>query len=144
MGADVHDIADARLRADGQRYTEGRRSLVAALQASDHPLSIPELLVLEPELAQSSAYRNLAVLERSGVVHRIITADDHGRYELAEDLTEHHHHLICGRCGSVRDFVVPAAVERRLDEVAAAAAAEAGFAVEHHRFDLIGRCEQCR
>src|SRR4051812_29663211 len=96
---DLHAIASARLRADGQRYSTGRRALIDALHASDRPLSIPELLGSTPDLAQSSAYRNLAVLERAGVVRRIVTHDEFARYELAEDLTEHHHHLICGRCG---------------------------------------------
>ena len=39
-------------------------------------------------LAQSSAYRNLVVLEQAGAVNRIVTADDFARFELAQDLTE--------------------------------------------------------
>ena len=68
-----------------------------------------------PGLAQSSAYRNLAVLERAGVVHRIVTSDEFARYELAEDLTHHHHHLICSTCGGVTDFEVSDAVEHELE-----------------------------
>ena len=38
------------------------------------------------------------------MVHRIVTADEHARYELDEALTErHHHHLVCSRCGVVLD-----------------------------------------
>ena len=33
-------------------------------------------------------YRNLSVLERAGVVQRIVTTDEWARYELAEDLTD--------------------------------------------------------
>src|SRR5205814_2363608 len=81
-------------------YTRNRRTLVEALDESDRPVSIPELLGERRDLAQSSAYRNLAVLERAGVVRRIVTSDEFARYELAEDLTEHHHHLICSVCGA--------------------------------------------
>ena len=49
-------------------------------------------------------YRNLVVLEQAGVVRRVTSTDDFARYELAEDLTEHHHHLICSSCGTVDDF----------------------------------------
>src|SRR6476646_4825571 len=101
MTADVHATATTRLRADGQRYTPRRRALVELLAATDQPLTIPQLLEHRRDLAHSSAYRNLAVLERAGVVHRIVTTDEFARYELAEDLTEHHHHLICSRCGTV-------------------------------------------
>lgn len=144
MALDVHATATARLRADGQRYTTGRRDLVAALAASDRPLTIPQLLEVGEGLAQSSVYRNLAVLERAAVVHRIVTGDDFARYELAEDLTEHHHHhLICARCGDVADFTLPASLEAELDEAAEAVAGRTGFAVDRHQLDLVGTCPAC-
>ena len=141
---DLHEVATVRLGGAEQRYTRVRRAIVDLLAAADAPLSLPQLLERDRSLAQSSAYRNLVVLERAGVVHRIVTADDFARYELAEDLTGHHHHLMCTGCGEVRDFTVPAAVEVDLARALAAAAAEHGFSVEHHRLDLVGRCASCR
>ena len=142
---DLHTTAAQRLRADGQRYTTGRRALVDALTASERPVTIPQLLEQGDGLAQSSVYRNLAVLERAAVVHRIVTADDFARYELAEDLTEHHHHhLICGRCGDVADFTLPGALEAELDAAAAKVARKTGFEVDRHQLDLVGTCPACR
>jgi len=112
--ADLHATAAVRLRRTGERYTAGRRALVEALAAADRPPSIPDLLGTTPGLAQSSAYRNLAVLERAGVVRRIVTTDEFARFELAEDLTEHHHHLICSTCGGVEDFTAPPDLEKSL------------------------------
>jgi Fe2+ or Zn2+ uptake regulation protein len=142
-GADLHTVVAARLDAADQRYTANRRSLVDVLEAAEAPLTIPDLLSRRRDLAQSSAYRNLAVLEETGVVHRIVTSDEFARYELAEDLTGHHHHLICSACGDVADFTVSAKVERTLDKALLAVAADAGFAVEHHRLDLVGTCARC-
>ena len=68
MTLDLHASGAQRLRQDGQRYTTQRRALVDLLVAVDQPLTIPQLLERQPGLAQSSAYRNLAVLERAGVV----------------------------------------------------------------------------
>jgi Fe2+ or Zn2+ uptake regulation protein len=141
---DIHATAHARLRSDGQRYTTGRRALIDALESSDRPLSIPELLGATPDLAQSSAYRNLAVLERAGVVRRIVTHDEFARYELAEDLTEHHHHLICSRCGKVDDFTVSAKLEDELDRSLRRVASKHGFDGVSHRLDLVGTCARCR
>jgi Fur family transcriptional regulator, ferric uptake regulator len=141
---DVHEVVAARLRGLDQRYTRGRRTVVDVLATADAPLSIPQLLGREASLAQSSAYRNLAVLEEAGVVHRIVTADEFARYELAEDLTEHHHHLICSGCGDVRDFTVPEALESEIDRALGSIAARHGFAVDHHRLDLVGACARCR
>jgi Fe2+ or Zn2+ uptake regulation protein len=140
---DLHAVAADRLRRDQQRYTPNRRALVERLAGADRPRTIPELLV-DGDLAQSSAYRNLAVLERAGVVHRIVTTDEFARYELAEDLTGHHHHLICGACGGVEDFVVPTRVERSIERALAEAVAGTGFEAEHHRLDLLGTCRRCR
>lgn len=141
---ELHGAAAARLREDGQRYTTSRRSLVEALEEAGRPLTLPEILDLCSNLPQSSGYRNLAVLERAGVVHRIVTSDEFSRFELAEELTDdHHHHLICSHCGSVDDFVVPPSLERRLQQELDAVAGRTGFTAEHHRFDVIGRCADC-
>ncbi len=78
MSDDVHTIASRRLARDGQRYTQSRRVLVEVLAAADHPLSIPGILEAGPRLAQSSVYRNLAVLERAGVVSKVVTTGERG------------------------------------------------------------------
>ena len=141
---DLHATALARLRADGQRYTTNRRSVVEELERADRPLSIPELLDAVDDLAQSSAYRTLSVLERAGVVRRLVTHDEFARYELAEDLTEHHHHLICSHCGTIQDFTVPDSLEAELDRHLRRIASRQGFAGASHRLDLVGTCARCR
>ena len=143
MTATVHTTAADRLRQEGQRYTTQRRALVDLLIEVEQPLTIPQLLERQPGLSQSSAYRNLAVLERAGVVHRIAGADGFARYELSEDLTGHHHHLICSDCGDVIDFEVSDAVERDLEVALHRAANRAGFRVSSHRLDLVGTCASC-
>ena len=143
MSASVHTTAADRLRDDGQRYTTQRRALVELLAEVEQPLTIPQLLERRPGLAQSSVYRNLTVLERTGVVHRIVTSDEFARYELAEDLTRHHHHLICSMCGGVTDFEVPDAVELDLERALDRVAKRSRFTVRTHRLDLVGTCSAC-
>lgn len=143
MTSDVHATATGRLRELGQRYTANRRAIVEQLADAGRPLTIPELLGLRDELAQSSAYRNLALLEQAGVVHRIVTGDDHARYELAEALTHHHHHLICSTCGSVEDFTVSASLEQSLTGALRHEAERHGFTTAEHRLDLLGTCARC-
>lgn len=140
---DLHEEAARRLRAHDQRYTPCRRGIVDVLAAAEAPLSIPQLRDHDRTLPQSSAYRNLAILERAGVVHRIVAADEFARYELAEDLTEHHHHLICATCGDVRDFTVSPELEGDLDRALERIARQHGFAADHHRLDLVGTCAAC-
>lgn len=142
MSDDLHAQVASRLRDDGQRYTTGRRRLVDVLDGSHRPLTAAEVLE-EGALAQSSAYRNLSVLEGCGVVRRIAGADEFTRFELAEDLTAHHHHLICTSCGSVEDVTVNEDLERSLEAAMAQVTATTGFRPDHHRLDLLGRCASC-
>jgi Fe2+ or Zn2+ uptake regulation protein len=142
--AEIHRTVRDRLDQNDQRYTTGRRAVVDALASTDGPVTLPELIELAPTLAQSSAYRNLAVLEEVGVVRRLVHSSDHARYELAEHLTEHHHHLICELCGSVRDVTLTPELEVRLDEAFATVSSAEGFTPTHHTIDLYGRCADCR
>ena len=91
-----------------------RRDLAASLGAGGEPVSIPQILADSDELKQSSVYRNLAALEHAGVVRRVATDEEYGRYELAEELIGHHHHLVCSNCGTMRDVEVPADLEETL------------------------------
>ena len=141
---EIHRTVRDRLDQNDQRYTTGRRAVVDALASTDGPITLPELIDVAPTLAQSSAYRNLAVLEEVGVVRRLVHGADHARYELAEDLTEHHHHLICESCGVVRDVTLTPKLERRLDDAFATLSTAEGFAPTHHTIDLYGRCADCR
>ena len=146
MTADeLHDVVEARLRRAGQRYTSGRRRLVDVLAAAPSPQTLPQLVAADPSIPSSSAYRHLAVLEQVAVVTKIVGAGDFASFELAEDLTgHHHHHLVCVSCGDVSDFALTPAVEKQLTRVFQAAATAASYEVESHRLDVVGRCQGCR
>jgi Fe2+ or Zn2+ uptake regulation protein len=138
----LHETVARLLHAQQQRLTPTRGIIVDVLGASDRPLTIPEILAARDGLAQSSVYRNLVVLEQAGAVHRLVTGD-FARYELAEDLTGHHHHLVCSNCGRIDDLPATPAVEQSVAAVVAQAASTAGFVTEHHRLDLVGLCADC-
>ena len=140
---ELHATAAQRLRGAGLRYTSSRRTVVEVLAATDRPLTIPEILAADPSLAQSSAYRNLTELIGAGVVHRIVSGDEYSHFELAEDLTTYHHHLVCTSCGRVTDVTLSDEIEASLDRALARVASAQGFEPEHHRLDVIGRCREC-
>ena len=140
---ELHGTVEERLRRVGQRYTPNRRALVDAIVTARGPVAIGDLLARRRTVPQSSAYRNLAVLEQAGVIRRVITDDDFARFELDEGLTEHHHHLVCSSCGRVEDVAIPVNLERSIGRTLDRLAKGAGFASVGHRLDLIGRCRSC-
>jgi Fur family transcriptional regulator, ferric uptake regulator len=140
---DVREAVATRLRSVGQRLTTNREALLDTLSAAPRPLTIPEILGRREGLAQSSVYRNLVVLEEAGIVHRVVGTDEFARWELAEDLTGHHHHLICASCGRVEDVPASAGLERSVAAAAAAITRTTGFHTQRHRVDLVGVCRRC-
>lgn len=143
MISDIHLVVASRLRTAGQRYTSKRRTLVETVAEAGQPVSIPDIVEGRRGLAQSSVYRNLAVLEQARVVRRIVTGEDFARFELAEDLSEHHHHLVCSNCGAVEDVALPGTLERRMEGALSEVASSVGFTPNAHRLDVIGTCRDC-
>ncbi len=141
--ADIAHHVATKLDEIGQRFTSGRRAIVESLTGAKRPLSIPEILEATTGLAQSSAYRSLTVLESAGVVVRVITTDEWARFELSEDITGHHHHMVCSVCGAVDDVRIPDSVEHELDAALMKVASKAGFVMAHHRLDVVGVCKEC-
>jgi Fur family transcriptional regulator, ferric uptake regulator len=140
---ELHATAEARLRGIGQRYTQGRRRLVNILSRAGSPIAIPEILKGRRDMKQSSVYRNLAALEQAGVVRRVLTDEEFGKYELTEDLTGHHHHLVCSNCGTVEDVDFAPGFETTMEAALAELADRSGFSAVSHRLDLIGLCRAC-
>jgi Fe2+ or Zn2+ uptake regulation protein len=140
----LHEKIGLRLAGLGQRYTSLRRVLVDTLATARRPLTIPEILAAAPQLPQSTAYRNLTALIEASIVQRVSGAGDHGRFELAEELSGHHHHLVCANCAKVEDVQPSPRLERALGESVRAVAEAQGYQVSEHRLDLLGLCPDCR
>ena len=100
--------ASATPSRSGSCSTSQRRTIVEAIAGAGRPVTTPEVLERAGHrLSQSSVYRNLAVLADVGVLQRLPTGGDFDLFELAEELSgHHHHHLHCTSCGVVID--VPA------------------------------------
>jgi Fur family ferric uptake transcriptional regulator len=143
-GDDLHGLIEQRLRSVDQRYTNGRRAIVELLVAVGHPVSIGDIAEHRPDIPRSSAYRHLVDLQQAGVVRRIAANDEFARFELVEDLTEHHHHLLCMNCGRVIDVTPPASFERSVTRALTDLADAEGFEAHSHRLDILGTCADCR
>jgi Fur family transcriptional regulator, ferric uptake regulator len=142
--SDLHGVVEDRLRGVDQRYTAGRRAIIGLLLSAGHPVSIGDIAERLPDLPRSSAYRHLTDLEAAGIVRRVTANDEFTRFELAEDLTEHHHHLLCITCGKVIDVTLPAGFEQDVTKTIGQLAAAEGFQPQSHRIDVLGVCAGCR
>jgi Fe2+ or Zn2+ uptake regulation protein len=143
-GADLHQVVADRLRRADQRYTAGRRAIVELLVRAGHPISIGDVSEQLPGMPRSSAYRHLMDLQVAGAVRRVAANDDFARFELAEDLTEHHHHLLCVGCGKVADVTPSDGFELTVTETLDEVSRSTGFRPHGHRLDVFGLCAVCQ
>ena len=134
---------ESRLREHDVRYTQGRRAVIAALVSSDGPRSAAELDVLLPDFPLSSLYRTLGVLEGAGVVSPHHGSRGMTRYEIADWLRGHHHHIVCIDCGAVEDVEIPARDERLLDGLIDDVTKPVSFEPIDHSLEIVGRCSNC-
>lgn len=142
--AGVDRQIEASLTDRGLRYTPGRRAVVTVLLAADGPLSVAEIQkALHGEVPLSSLYRSCAVLEKAGTLSPH-TARGLTRYELAEWLAGHHHHLVCTECGNIEDFTLPAEMEAAFGTLIGQVAESHGFLAADHMLEISGMCRRCR
>lgn len=135
---------EARLREHDVRYTAGRRRVVASLSASDGPRSAEELhRQLGATIPLSSLYRTLAVLHEAGILVPHFATKGVTRYELAEWLMGHHHHLICIDCGAVEDIPIPQPLERQVRELVENIGSIVAFKPVNHMLEIEGTCGRC-
>ena len=141
----VEQAIKQRLADEGVRLTPGRKSTVEALASMHGPRTAPEIHgEIGDTVPLSSLYRSLSVLTEAGVLSAQHGSDGVIRFELAEWITGHHHHLVCTSCGSVVDVTPTVDQEKAMEQLVENMAHEAGFDVSSHRFEIEGTCSTCR
>ncbi len=139
----LHELVEIQLKRADLRYTGGRRSIVEALASSGHPVNISDIAEQLPDVPRSSAYRHLVDLQNAGIVRRIAARDEFARFELAEEFTEHHHHLLCTICGRVFDVTPSESFELMVGKVVEDLSRRLGFRPTSHSLDVVGHCAEC-
>ena len=139
------------LARQGLRRTGPRRAILDVLADSRTPLTVPEIHArLGGRQAHIvSVYRTVHTLVRLRLVRPtdavpLATAlRGSQRYELAEQFTGHHHHLICQSCGAIEDLAGCLLADAPLAKLARYVRRTRRFEVTEHEVRLFGRCRRC-
>ncbi len=139
-----------QFRANACRWTAPRESILDLLGRAKGHLSAKDIYAALypsfPGLGLTTVYRTLELLHRLGIVQKVTSGDGQGRYELRSgQAKDHHHHLICTRCGRIvnyRDFVEEELeLVRKTEE---ALAKKYDFVIQDHSIEFLGICGTCR
>lgn len=139
--ADRVEAILAKIRARGGRATDARRATIGVLlNTGQTHLSAEDIVsqvkIQQPEVAESTIYRNLTALEELGVVEHVHLGHGPSTYHLTED---GHQHLLCERCGKVIE--VP---DETFTPLAAQLAETYGFQIHPRHFAMMGLCRSCQ
>lgn len=133
-----------RLQEKAYKITPQRQLILKALldHAEKH-LSAEEIHLIvrgrDPEIGLATVYRTLELLASLDILHKIDFGDGCARYELAEQQTHNHHHLICVNCGKVIEFN-----DDLLESLETWIEKKTHFRITDHQLKFYGYCKECR
>jgi Fur family ferric uptake transcriptional regulator len=143
MTDDWSSHARSVLGRSGHRWGAARLAVVDVLAGHDCCLTAREISDELRTQGQStgiaSVYRALDLLHDLGLVQRLDVGDGTARFEPAGPGGEHHHHLVCDRCGRVTAFE-----DARLEAAISALSERVDHAIDAHDVVLRGACPDCR
>jgi Fur family ferric uptake transcriptional regulator len=123
-----------------KRSTWQKTAVKEALNASTGFVSAQELyqaLVLQGQkIGLTTVYRALTDLVQVGEADSLASAEGETKYRNCT--TDHHHHLICRKCGRAVEFEL-AGFEAAADQLARSH----GFKDVSHSIELFGICGDC-
>ena len=143
MATDWTEHALGKLTDAGYRRGGARTAVVVMLGRQSCAVSARDiddaLRDTGRTIGRASVYRTLETLAELKLVQRLDLGSGEKRYEPHRPGGEHHHHLVCDRCGQVQPFEDPE-LERALEKLSS----RVDSTVDEHDVVLHGACGECR
>lgn len=130
--------ASTRFNEAGFRAGAARRQVIELLDGEHCAVTALEIDQRLPSVGRASVYRTLEQLEQLDLVHRVDVGGEVVAYE-RNDPGEHHHHIVCVRCGRLLPFE-----DSRLERAIHAVGETAEFEIVSHDVLLRGLCPSCQ
>ena len=134
-------MENPELRKAGLKITTPRVKILNILEnAKQRHVSAEDiyrmLIDAGEDVGLATVYRVLTQFETAGLVIRHNFEGDHSVFELNQG--EHHDHLVCVKCGKVKEFV-DEVIEQRQQAIAQ----NANFKMTDHSLNIYGICQSC-
>jgi Fur family ferric uptake transcriptional regulator len=136
------DHARATLRDEGFRAGGARTAVIDLLARQRCCVSAQEIWeeLHDEEAAPgiASVYRAVETLQKLGLVQRVDVGEGVARYEPALPGGDHHHHVVCERCGRIVPFA-----DEDLEAAIDSLGERLGHRVSGHEVVIRGACRRC-
>lgn len=128
------------LKDQGYKLTGQRRIIIEVFEECPAHYTAQEVFekvkTQNPNINFSTVYRNLELLCKIGVINKLNISNKISHFELAHH--EHHHHVICLKCGEMKSIDMCPYGELKVSELD-----ELGFVPVNHKFEIYGYCKKC-
>ncbi len=127
------------------RLTSPRLAVLDVLVRADNPLTVAEIhaRLSRHSVNLASVYRTLRLFIDLGILRAIDASSGSQRFELVEPYNDHHHHLICTRCGRIAELEGCLLEDKALDVISLRIRRDMQFQVTGHEVQLLGVCLDC-
>lgn len=120
--------------------------MLEALVNAGKPLSVADVharLSHHHKANLVSVYRTVQLFVNLGILRSVDASAGSQRFELVEPYNEHHHHLICTRCGEIVELEGCLLTEKALSLISHRVQQDKQFEVTGHEVQIFGRCGDC-
>lgn len=130
-----------KLKKNGYKITEQRKAILCTLVHNKNTLMSVEQLLSHAQKINyntnmSTVYRNLEILEKLDLLYKITMDTGITFYKLICSY-EHHHHIICKKCGKTEK--INYCPINKFEEISE----EKKFRLTEHKLELYGYCHDC-
>lgn len=129
------------LKENGFKHTKKREMMLSYLAKRNRYIAAKEIHhYLDdafPGVSYDTIYRNLHDFAELGLLEETdLNGEMKFRFHCCQDSQHHHHHFICTVCGKTKELDL-CPMDYFAEQLP-------GCVIEGHRFEILGRCEDCQ
>jgi Fe2+ or Zn2+ uptake regulation protein len=127
------------LKERGFKVTPGRVAVLSVFMENHKPMDANFVFnKINKKFNEVTVYRIISCFEKCGLLRKVDLRKESVFFEINED---HHHHMVCMKCGLVEEFEEGSDIEKILKKVVSGSREFKN--IKEHSLELFGYCKTC-
>jgi Fur family transcriptional regulator, ferric uptake regulator len=127
------------LKEKGLKCTSSREMILEIFSGNKRPIRAEDIYnKLKNKIDEATIYRTISSFKKVGLIRRVNLRRESVYFELNND---HHHHIVCEKCGEIEDFKENSEIEKILGRIVEKSSSFK--IINEHSLELFGVCSKC-